>query len=107
MSGAHTAVCLSVQVPMCAMQEYMSICACLYMCTFGCAGVLVSSVCTCFVCVQVWCYVLVCGGDRCMHLAGSAMHPFLCVETLRGSIPVKAGKNSGMGTDSSIVGFCV
>lgn len=29
------AVCLYVQVPMCAMQEYMSICACLYMCTSG------------------------------------------------------------------------
>lgn len=25
----------------------------------GCTGVLVSSVCTCFVCVRVWCYVLV------------------------------------------------
>lgn len=35
------AVCLYVQVPRCTMQEYMSICDCLYMCTSGlhrCAG---------------------------------------------------------------------
>lgn len=31
----HIWLCLYVQVYMYAMQEYMSICACLYMCTFG------------------------------------------------------------------------